>query len=171
MPALAAAGRPACLIGLHDEQRRLPRDWRQAATRVQAGTIIVDGFEQLSHWNRWRLKRACRRGGWGLVVTAHKDVGLPTLAELKPSLAMFQRVVDQLQAHHADALPPELVAQRFVACGGNMREALLALYDDYERRRIERAGASQVSDCAGCDGCTDQAYSASSDGTPAPAVG
>ncbi len=172
LPALAAAGRPAYRIALHDGQRGLPRGWRQAATRAQARTIVIDGFEQLSHWNRWRLKLSCRRNGWGLLVTSHRDVGLPTLMKLTPSPATLQLVVDQLQAHHAAALSRELVAARFAACGGNMRETLLALYDDYERLRSDRpAVASQVSDCAGGDDHADQVCSASSDGASAPAIG
>jgi hypothetical protein len=172
VPALAAAGRPAYRIALHDGQRRLPIDWRRNANEESAKTILIDGFEQLSRLSRWRLKLACRRRDWGLLVTAHRDVGLPTLVELAPSLVTFRRVVDRLLQPHADEMPSELVAASFAACGGNMREALLALYDDYERLRYgRRAVAPQVSDCAGCDDGAARECSASSDGTSAQASG
>jgi hypothetical protein len=170
-PELAKAGRPAYLIALHDGQRKPPQDWHDGVRNHTARIVIVDGFEQLSSWQRWRLKRKCRAAGLGLLVTAHDDVGLPTLARLTPSLDTFHHVVSRLQAHRSDAVPAELVDARFAACEGNMREALLALYDDYERRRAcRRAADSQVSDGAGCNDRTAGECSASSDGIPAPAA-
>ena len=40
---------------------------------------LIDGYEQLSRWNRFCLQRRCKRWGHGLLVTAHSDVGLPEL--------------------------------------------------------------------------------------------
>ncbi len=86
--ALARAGRPAWTIALRDRQRRLPRDWEIQAAQATAGLIVVDGYEQLGRWARAMLKRRCRKRGWGLLVTAHSDVGLPTLLLTAPSVEL-----------------------------------------------------------------------------------
>jgi hypothetical protein len=131
-PVLLAVGKPAHLIALRDGQRSLPHDWQASALREGAGVIVVDGYEQLSRWNRWRLRSACRSARWGLLVTAHQDMGLPSLAQLAPKLATVQVVVDRLLGERRGAIPHERVAEQFAASGGNVRETLFALYDEYE---------------------------------------
>ncbi len=133
LPELAAAGMPAYWIALRDGQRSLPHDWQAGALRLRAGVIVVDGYEQLNRWHRWRLGTLCRREGWGLLVTSHEDVGLPVLAQLAPALATVQVVVDRLLGERRGAISSARVAERFAACGGNVRETLFALYDDCER--------------------------------------
>src|SRR5262249_28626217 len=77
LSAFAADSQNVIEFSLHDGQRRLPV--RLASLQeIDANTIIaVDGYEQLSRWNRFWLKRFCRRRGCGLIVTAHASVGLP----------------------------------------------------------------------------------------------
>ena len=76
-PALEQAGRRPAMFALHDGQRRLPGDWLIEVSRTSARLIIIDGYEQLSRASRFWLKRRCRREGWGLLVTAHDNVGFP----------------------------------------------------------------------------------------------
>src|SRR5262249_52710880 len=78
---IAQAGRRSILITLHDQERSL-RNHRPALAELDAGSLlIVDGYEQLAVWRRWRLRRLCRRRGAGLLVTAHASAGLPLLYE------------------------------------------------------------------------------------------
>ncbi len=77
---LAARGRQTFSIALHDGERRLPVERRQLAALASGTLVIVDGYEQLSWWSRWRLGRMCASRGWGLLVTAHRPVGLPQVA-------------------------------------------------------------------------------------------
>jgi hypothetical protein len=139
LPAVERAGRPAWLVTLRDGQRRLPRDWVSIARRAAAGVIVVDGYEQLSYWSRWRLKARCRRASWGLLVTAHRDAGLPTLASLVPSLQAAQAVVDRLLPQGSSRIDRAAVADCFAAAGGNIREMFFALYDRYQDRLHHRA--------------------------------
>lgn len=140
--ALERAGRTVSRFDLHDGQRAMPRGWVEQARRAGAGTILVDGYEQLSWWSRWRLARECARHGWSLLVTAHADVGLPTLLRVTPTLDDAQAVVAQILAGTAQLVGPADVAECFAATGGNLRETLFALYDRHEQRARGAASLS-----------------------------
>ncbi|HVA46379.1 MAG TPA: hypothetical protein VNH11_08400 [Pirellulales bacterium] len=137
LPALEAAGRRVQLIALHEGERRLPlvKDaWRGLSASTQ---IIVDGYEQLGPFARWSLTRRCRRCGCGLLVTTHRDLGLPTIWTMNPRLELAKDLV-------RDLLPPgdETIADRDIesawhARHGNLREALFDLYDLFEQRQPE----------------------------------
>lgn len=131
---LGRAARPAHVLSLHDGQRRPPRDWMTRAVQEGVAMIVVDGYEQLSRWSRFRLRRACRRHGWGLLVTAHRDVGLPTLLETSTTLQKAYAVVERI-APDASSLGQDVIERCYTASGGNMRETLFLLYDEFEKRR------------------------------------
>jgi len=78
------------------------------------------------------LRRFCRRGGVGLVVTAHKSIGLPDLARCAPSLETVERLARGLLGGDARWATRELLAACFARHGGNVREVLFELYDRYE---------------------------------------
>lgn len=133
-PALAAAGRVPWRTRLRDEQRAMPLGWKIEASKVRANLIVIDGYEQLSCWNRWRVQCVCRRKAWGLLVTAHGPTGLPRLFETTANLADLQRIVETLLSGTYDSIEPEVVARQYQASGGNARETLFSLYDEWERR-------------------------------------
>jgi hypothetical protein len=91
---LRRAGRPARVFALRDGQRRMPAEWVEQARAAAARAIVVDGYEQLSRTSRWRLKARCRREQWGLLITAHHDVGFPTLARIVGGKVPQDRVID-----------------------------------------------------------------------------
>lgn len=127
-------GPPVACVELHDCQRRLPEEFD--LTGLAAGTlVVVDGYEQLSLWSRLRLKSACRRRRLGLLATAHRDVGLPTLISTTTSVALAQEVVRELLADRNCSIEIEQIATRFAKHQGNLREVLFDLYDLYEQRR------------------------------------
>ncbi len=131
---LSRNGPSAVCVELHDRQRRLPEEFD--LTRLAAGTlVIVDGYEQLSLWSRLRLKAACRRRRLGLLATAHRDVGLPTLISTTTSMAIAQEVVRELLADRNCSIATEQIAARFARHQGNLREVLFDLYDLYEQCR------------------------------------
>lgn len=138
LPALRDAGRQPRLIQLHAGQRRLPCSWRELAALPATTVIVVDGYEQLSRWWRFRLGRLCARRGYGLVVTSHTPMGLPTLYPFRPNRAAAHAVVEWLlRDRHgpAHAITATDVDDAFDASGGNIRETLFRLYDVYEQRR------------------------------------
>lgn len=137
---LRESGRSPYVVALHDGEHRMPPDWHQNARAVASRLIVIDGYEQLRTLSRWNVARRCSRDGWGLVVTAHRDVGLPTLARVVPSLGVAQEIVDTLMPDGRGPITPAVVAEAFSSCHGNIREMLFALYDRYEtlRRRRDR---------------------------------
>jgi hypothetical protein len=119
---------------LRDGQRTMPRGWAADARSQQANLILVDGYEQLAYWQRLLFRATCRLHGWGLLVTAHSDVGFPTLYQTTASLAVTVRVVDALLKPEVGRLAPEQVAAAYHAAGGDVRETLFRLYDVWEAR-------------------------------------
>ena len=95
--------------------------------------FLLDGYEQLNCWNRFRLKWFCRRSGSGLVATAHQSVGLPDLFRPTIDLDLAWRIVQQLQQGCQRPVTREDLAERFLAHQGNLRETLFDLYDLYQR--------------------------------------
>jgi energy-coupling factor transporter ATP-binding protein EcfA2 len=151
--AIERTGMKTVLVELHDRQRQLPLDLRSfqrdspifadhrcATVPAKIGTVpppavlIVDGYEQLSLWNRWTLKRFCRHKGLGLLVTAHDSVGFPTLCQTAVTAELFEQVVEKLLGDQKSPFAPGEISQCLTQHGGDMREMLFALYDLYEQR-------------------------------------
>ena len=78
---LERVGRRTVLVELHDGQRRLPPElWSDARLETPA-VLVIDGYEQLSRFSRFRLRWFCHRRGVGLLITTHQPMGLPTLCQ------------------------------------------------------------------------------------------
>jgi hypothetical protein len=135
VPAIERAGRRPLWITLHDGQRRLPLDVQRELRLRSPTLVIVDGYEQLSRWSRFRLTRLCRRRALGLLVTAHDSVGLPELFRTAAAAELFSKIVAQLLAGAPCPWDRSDLAERLARHGGNLREALFDLYDLYEQRR------------------------------------
>jgi hypothetical protein len=135
--SLERAGQPTLLIELHDRQRRLPVSSGRLRNLARGTVVIVDGYEQLASWRRFVLKRFCRRQGLGLLVTAHRSMGLPDLTRTTTSVALAGRLVAQLLSQHPSMVAPEEIHHRFHRHRGNLREVLFDLYDLFEMRRAE----------------------------------
>jgi hypothetical protein len=143
IPALERAGQRVILVELHDGQRRLPaKSMEQFFGRHESpppsspGILVVDGYEQLTRWRRWLLRRRCRRHGRGLIVTAHASVELPLLWQTSVTPELAERIVAQLTV----GLTPSVAASELSEClarhHGDMRETLFSLYDRYEESRF-----------------------------------
>jgi hypothetical protein len=140
---LEQAGRRVWRIDLHDGQRALPPGALAEAGNVGADLLIVDGYDQLSRISRLRLKWQLWRRGWGAIVTAHREVGYPTLYRTSATVELTERIVARLLPTEDPSIAQQAIAASFYAAGGNVRETLFALYDHFEReRRAERQGTS-----------------------------
>jgi hypothetical protein len=120
-------------ITLHDRQRTVPIEELSGLAIGGRSLLIVDGYEQLSWLGRWRIGRQCRKLDCGLLVTAHRDIGLPTILEVAPRLQVFQQLARQLVAEPGWSISDEQLAAIFEKHGRNIRESLFELYDLYDR--------------------------------------
>jgi ABC-type cobalamin/Fe3+-siderophores transport system ATPase subunit len=136
VPAIEATGRRVTLVALHQGERQLPAIDLRALS--PATILVIDGYEQLGWWPRWRVHRLCQRRGAGLLVTAHADCGFPTIYQTQPSAELAQRVVEALLPQGDTTLAHADVAATFEATGGNVRETLFKLFDVYQERQAIR---------------------------------
>ncbi len=140
-PELKKAGRQVLRNSLHDGQRQLPADvWRQRFTSHTQ--LVIDGYEQLGRWQRWRIKRRCKLSNCGLLATVHSSAGLPELYRTSPDLEMAVRIVQSLLSDEDRTISADQITACFRAHHGNLREMLFALYDVYERRVPRRCDVS-----------------------------
>src|SRR5262245_33116311 len=138
VPGLAAAGRRVRSHGpggLGPEGNNEEIEEMAGESLDESTQLVIDGFEQLSWWSRRKVKHACKSRGAGLLVTAHQDMGLPTLWRTEPSRELTQAVVVRLLPPGDETVKPEDVERAFAVTGGNLRETLFALYDVYQQRR------------------------------------
>jgi replication-associated recombination protein RarA len=114
------------------------------------GLLLLDGIESVNPFQRWALFRNCRQRRIGLLLTTHRPMlRVPIIATLKPTLSMLQVLVEQLLSQTTSHIPieqlqanftPQRLETVFAATGGNLREALMLLYDDYENLRKRGRG-------------------------------
>ncbi len=152
LKALTDAGQRPFLIELHDGQRTLgvelstelqdppltppgPRVPGAPRGGKQPTMIVVDGYEQLSWWSKFRLKRFCRSRKLGLLVTSHQSQGLGTIYHTQPTSDLARQLVEHLLPDKLDWIKPDELQSLYAAQHGNLRELLFALYDRYEARR------------------------------------
>ena len=146
MAAVETAGRQTVLIELHDRERRLPVNLRRMSGLTDETIVIVDGYEQLSRWSRFLLKRFCRRRGLGLVVTAHASVGFPDLFRTTTTLPLAQDIVHRLVGQGPSPVTAQELNRRFALHQGNLREVFFDLYDLYEQTRPKASAGNDVTE-------------------------
>lgn len=132
---LPTAGRNVLLVELHDGQRRLPADVARQPRFTRDTQLLIDGYEQLSRWQRLLIQRRCRLAGCGLLVTSHVSVGMADLFCTRPDLATAGELVKYLLGRQQALISPAEIERSFHAQRGNLREMLFDLYDLFERRR------------------------------------
>ncbi len=135
LPRLEKAGRRVKSFTLRQGQRRLPITGPASLARDTRTQVVIDGWEQLSWWSRWRLSRLCRQRGWGLLATTHCDLGLPDVYVTRPTAELAQRIAAQLLEGWPDVISSQDVERCFAARPGDLRETLFTLYDVFEERR------------------------------------
>jgi hypothetical protein len=135
-PRLAAAGTRVARIRVREGGRvEGPVEGGLPESGGLAGVcLLVDGADALPRRTWRRLARDARRAD-GLLVTIHRPGLLPTLVETATSPALLARLVSEVLGRvgepepgsKARTLPPP--AELLDRHGGNVRHALLELYD------------------------------------------
>lgn len=118
--------------------------------------LCLDEADRLDRRALGRLQDHGRRRGRLLAVTTHRELGLPTLHRCEVSSALAVEVARAVLARSPE-LPAEVAAEEaataLARCEGNLREALLLMYDWYEdrwtaARRDERGPARSLTPSA-----------------------
>ena len=68
----------------------------------------------------------------GAILTAHRDVGYPTLYRTSTTIELTERIVAQLLSSRDPTIDRQAIARSFTAAGGDVRETLFDLYDHFE---------------------------------------
>ena len=105
----------------------------KASVRGTPQLLLVDGFEQLPVVVRWWLRSVTRLRQMGLVVTAHRNMGLPVLYRTRVTAQVATTVINQLTQHVSRQSRPTDVSRRLVRHRGNLREVLFELYDEFSQ--------------------------------------
>lgn len=134
IPALERFDRQIVQQQLHSGQRSLDWNSLQCERWTKQTLVIIDGYEQLSAWQRLWLQVRCRQRGAGLLVTAHQPVRLPVLFTTQPSLELALGIVQRLLPESDDRITPNDVAEAYARHRSDLREMLLNLYDVYRQR-------------------------------------
>jgi hypothetical protein len=139
-PVLDAAGRQAIVFALRADHVIAPQEPAHHHWDCET-LVIVDGYEQLSWWQRFLLRSLCRRRKSGLLITTHVSQGLPTIwrTEATPELAWDLVQSLQRDAPHA-LITRDDVEKCFSQNPGDIRETFFALYDIYEERATKLLG-------------------------------
>lgn len=118
-------------------QSRMVKD---ALNQSPTTLLLIDSAERLSRWKWWHLRIATARRRQGLIVTLHRRRTLPTWVHTSTDLPLFNNLLTQLGL---DINHPEIEArarQAFAAHRGNLRAALLSLYDAFASGEIDPSG-------------------------------
>jgi hypothetical protein len=135
VPLIEGAGRGVQLFKIGPKERGLPPlDPLSLSATTQ---IIIDGYEQLSWWSKWKLVRLANRTKAGLIVTAHASAGFPTLYQTESSNAIAEAVVARLLKEDGPPISAHDIATAYQAARGDVREMLFKLFDVYQRRQAD----------------------------------
>ncbi|MGL4944617.1 MAG: hypothetical protein ACRC46_15660 [Thermoguttaceae bacterium] len=130
-------------LTFRDRQRTLTAaQWDAAAefgrrsNSTTTSVVVIDGFEQLSFCESFRVRILLRR--CGLLLTAHRRVlwllGFAVLYTTHPSLETTERVIAYLLRDVTWRPSHEEVAALYTLHRGNTRLVVSDLYDLYEAR-------------------------------------
>jgi hypothetical protein len=120
-----AQGLRVRLLRLSASDRGVP--WPALGAPGASDAVLVDGAEQLSPLS-WLRLRARTRAAAVLVITTHRPGRLRAVHRTQTSLALLTGLVDEL-LRGGPAPASEALAALFRRHEGNLREALLDLYD------------------------------------------
>lgn len=132
-----------CWFSLRRGQSVMNSLTRFLQTQSFCGILVVDGAEQLGWWQRKRLVRWSRRNNSKLLLTAHRNLGLPDLWQTSISASLAQQVVQQayLNALGNPTVPDVIQETQWSLLlrkhKGNLRECLMELYDLVETTHRE----------------------------------
>ncbi|MFN3148993.1 hypothetical protein [Bremerella sp.] len=87
-------------VGLVEQRVRLTASRKHNPLRLGSldatSLLVIDGFEQLSFWKQQWVRWRCQRKRTRLLVTAHRDCGLPIVLRTQPSWTLALKLSSML---------------------------------------------------------------------------
>ncbi len=123
-------GRRTLLFQCSDQRRFLPLGWIGAV--LSTDVVFLDGGERLFPPQGLLLRFLCRLAGRGLLQTIHVAGSWGDQVAVTASAGQLHTVVQRVAAPTGVMLTPAEAEQRLRESHGDAREALFALYHDYE---------------------------------------
>lgn len=123
-------GRKTVLFQCSDQRRFLPLGWIGAV--LSNDVVFLDGGERLFPPQGLLLRLLCRLSGRGLLQTIHVPGSWGDQVAVTASARQLHTVVERVAAPIGVTLSPAETARRLRESQGDAREALFALYHDYE---------------------------------------
>ncbi|MGL6227464.1 MAG: ATP-binding protein [Thermoguttaceae bacterium] len=120
---------------------RLKKDLASAPTAetakqgcaTESSVVIIDGYEQLGWFSRFKLRRLQRRFPFQLLLSVHQPIrSVPVLYTTVPTFDLLQHVVRFLLRSSDWMISEEELRPLYERFSGNFREIIAALYDLYE---------------------------------------
>ncbi len=116
-------------ITLREEKRIFSSQDKALLESLSNGDLLlVDGFEQLSAWNKFRLMR-CSLAAGGLLLTSHRPGPLPILHSHSNCFDTTVLLVEKLLQKKLDAKMHEQLRPIYKFHGNDTRSILFELYD------------------------------------------
>ncbi|MFO0916039.1 MAG: hypothetical protein U0795_23985 [Pirellulales bacterium] len=148
-PHMIARGWDVLAVWCRADERRLP-SWLFERPWTERTVLVIDGYEQLTWWDRLKLRWRAWRGKSGWLVTSHSDLAGPVLWRTVADLATVRQLVHQLLSQQG--LDPQLLDERldasWSACQGNVRELLFALFDEMRQLSTPASIVTEFSDAS-----------------------
>lgn len=154
---LKAHEHPTAAVMLQSDRRRMPVGWDRSPAEARAKSpgprtiLILDGAEQLSRIDRWRVWRRVRSLGWGLLAATHQSLGLPALYRTSVEPALARELVAAILAQNPNLprlVQPSEAVTVLERSAGDLRETIFHLYDLYEARwrdaQVRASAAAQT---------------------------
>jgi hypothetical protein len=112
----------------NDRHRDLDAADRAVLASCPGKVVFIDGENHLSFLRRRELRRALREAA-GVLVARHGRGGWPELIRLRSDAHQAAVLLERAAPEWSGRLVPE-AELRWQRCGGNLRELMLACYDD-----------------------------------------
>ncbi len=120
-----------CNVLLRTDHPNLNSSQRQNLRQLSnKDFLLVDGFEQLSSWAKFRLMKWSTRAG-GVLLTSHVDGPLPSLHSHRNSLSTTTAMVEKVLTESLSPCLRSRISHLHRQHGDDMRSVFQSLYNDW----------------------------------------
>ena len=137
---LQQTGQRVVRIVQNDGNRSINATKQEIGSWSESTLVVIDGFEQLSWLRRRQLIKKANQGRFRLLVTTHRDLGLPLAFRTRIDRELVCQIVRQLQGVNSDRyIDNQDIDSAIEKHPQNMREILFDLYDVWNaKKRVQQ---------------------------------